>query len=115
MAGEGFTQLMNSIIRSNKTMLRKKSFFDKDKNYRTEKGKLESKKISVEEKEFIRKKISEDRKKENLKILGVISLIIISVYLFINSDFGKSTNENNMTIQNIEKNKFKKYKGYIFP
>jgi tetratricopeptide (TPR) repeat protein len=113
MAGEGFTQLMNSIIRNNKSMLRKKNFFNKDKYYKAENGKLESKEISTEDKEIIRKKVSSDRKKENFKIFGVISLLIISIFFFINHDEGISDKDDSVTIQSLEKNKFKKYKGYI--
>ncbi|MEN8125418.1 MAG: hypothetical protein ABFR32_09845 [Bacteroidota bacterium] len=94
MGGEGSILHMITSLRNNRSLLRKKSMFKKDRSflsvkkeyYKASKGKIASKKLSKEELLLIRKKVIKKRRRENIKsliILFVIITLILCLGLYI--------------------------------
>ena len=123
MGGEGSMQSMNTILRNNRNLLRKKSMFKKEKSfrylrnkyYRNDKGKFDIRKLSKKELLEIRKKVIEDRKRENLKAWIITFIILIPIMLlgfYLFSPTKKITSQET-NIYKSEKTKLENYKAYM--
>ncbi|SDY08984.1 hypothetical protein SAMN05444411_1222 [Lutibacter oricola] len=123
MGGEGSMQSMNTILRNNRNLLRKKGMFNREKSFRylrnkyygNDKDEFDIRKLSEKELLEIREKVIKDRKRENLRaliitILFLITLIVIGLYLF--SPTKKITNQET-NIYKSEKVKLENYKSYM--
>ncbi|MBJ2175609.1 hypothetical protein JBL43_15260 [Aureibaculum sp. A20] len=91
MGGEGSMQSMITILRNNKNLLRKKSFFKRDRTflstrkeyYKASKGKINLKKASKQELKIIRERVIKQRKFENIKIWFVTISLLLPILFFI--------------------------------
>ena len=114
MAGEGFMQHAINSLRNNRSMLRRKSYFKKDKSFfsrrkeylKASKGKIKSKKLSKNELLLIRNKIISNRRKENIKIGTILSLIVIIVTWFIMYQYNIKQDFRNQQIEVNEQIKY---------
>jgi len=90
MGGEGSMQAMNTILRNNRNLLRKKSMFKRDQSFfkarkeylKAANGEIDFKKISKSELRKIREKVIKERKFENLRVWMITLAILIPIIAF---------------------------------
>jgi len=90
MGGEGSMQAMNTILRNNRNLLRKKSMFKRDQSFfkarkeylKAANGEIDFKKISKSELRKIREKVIKERKFENLRVWMITLAILIPIIVF---------------------------------
>ncbi len=89
MGGEGSMQHMINTLRNNKSMLRKKSMFKKERTflstrkeyYHAAEGKIDLKKATKEELLLLRKKILKRRKAESIRTWIIVSAFLIPIIM----------------------------------
>tara|TARA_R100000935_G_scaffold21876_1_gene40346 strand:+ start:19041 stop:19643 length:603 start_codon:yes stop_codon:yes gene_type:complete len=94
MPGEGHILAMIQSLRYNRSLLRRKGMYPREKQFlnlkkeslRARNGTIESKKVSKEVLLRIRKKMAKQRKKENL-LLVCIALVLVSIVMFYGFKF----------------------------
>lgn len=85
MGGEGSIQHMITSFRNNRSLLRKKSMFRRDRSflstkkeyYKASKGRIKSKKLSKEELLLIRKKVIKKRRAEDIRAWLIVFVIVV--------------------------------------
>ncbi|PHR73690.1 MAG: hypothetical protein COA67_02885 [Lutibacter sp.] len=113
MAGEGFMQHAINSLRNNRGLLRRNSYFKKDKSFfirrkeylKATKGKIKSKKLSKHELLLIRNKIISNRRKENIKLFIILSLITTLVTWFAIHQYNISKSAREQQIEAFEQKK----------
>ncbi len=105
MGGEGSMQHMINTLRNNKSMLRRKSMFKKERTflstrkeyYRAAKGKVNLKNATKEELLQLRKKIIKRRKVENIRAWAIVLVILVPAIILgvdlLNKEEKIETNE----------------------
>ncbi|MDY0780949.1 hypothetical protein [Tenacibaculum sp. IB213877] len=91
MGGEGSMQAMNTILKNNRELLRKKRTFDKEKSFSSiTDSKLNFKQVDEKELEKIKRRIREksmkDRRNSRLFLILVLVLLCFTFY-FLFKDF----------------------------
>lgn len=90
MGGAGSIQSMNTILRNNRNLLRKKSIFKRDNSFmsarkkylKAAKGEIDFKNISKEELRAIRKKVIKEQKTENLRAWIITLVLLVPIFAF---------------------------------
>ncbi len=95
MGGEGSMQHMINVLRSNRSLLRKKNMFKRERSflstkkeyYKAAQGKIDLKTATKEELILIRQKILKHRRAENIRAWSIIFIVVtvitaIGIYNF---------------------------------
>lgn len=102
---------MDSVLRNNRNLSRKGREYTKKKNFKGREGEITLKEMSKEDLQLLQIKIAKAKKKENIKLLIISTIILIPVIWFVYAMFnGFVQNMNNglYTIELLEKNKSEK-------
>ena len=120
MGGGGSIQGMSNSLKINRQMLRKKTYFRKERSFLNRKrefhkaaGIIDLKTATTEELAEIRHKIIKRRRQNNLKFLLFFMVIFIPI-LYFSIGFFKNETEKAAMIEVLEKDrKMEKYRFYI--